>query len=140
MVQLAALRSSLVIAVALVASLTAQQSVWTGVYTTAQATEGAALYRAHCASCHGETLGGAEAVPALIGTTFSATWEGVSLFDLFERIRTTMPPGKPAVMARSGYATVLAYLLHANGIPAGEQSLGSDKAALGALRYTSYKP
>jgi mono/diheme cytochrome c family protein len=117
-----------------------QPSVWAGVYTDAQAAEGAGIYRAHCASCHGETLGGAEAVPALVGVTFSATWEGVSLFDLFERMRTTMPPAKSSVVPPAGYASLVAYLLKANGIPAGDKPLGAGKASLRALRYSSYRP
>jgi mono/diheme cytochrome c family protein len=118
----------------------ASQSSWSGVFTEAQAAEGAALYESACASCHGVGLGGGEAVPALVGVTFSATWEGVSLFDLFERIRTTMPPGKSGTVTRPGYASIVAYLLKSNGMPAGEKALGADKASLAGLVYQTYRP
>ena len=42
-----------------------QQSVWSGVYTDAQADQGAAVYKTHCVSCHGDTMAGGEQVPAL---------------------------------------------------------------------------
>jgi mono/diheme cytochrome c family protein len=116
------------------------QSSWSGVFTEAQAAEGAALYESACASCHGGGLGGGEAVPALVGVTFSATWEGVSIFDLFERIRTTMPPGKSGTVTRPGYASIVAYLLKSNGMPAGEKTLGADKASLAGLVYQTYRP
>ena len=116
------------------------QSTWNGVFTEVQASEGAALYRSHCASCHGDALGGGEAVPALVGVTFSATWEGVPLFDLYDRVRTTMPPGKTGVLARSGYASLVAYLLKSNGMPAGEKTLGADKASLMGLVYRTNRP
>ncbi len=116
------------------------QSSWNGIYTEVQATEGAGLYRVHCASCHGEALGGAEAVPALAGVTFSATWDGVPLFDLFERIRTTMPPGKSGTVTRSGHAAILAFLLKANGMPSGEKPLGTDKVSLSGLVYRTHRP
>ena len=71
-----------------------QRSVWSGVYTEVQADQGAVLFKTHCVSCHGESLGGGEQVPALRGVSFGATWEGVPISDLFERMRKTMPPGK----------------------------------------------
>jgi mono/diheme cytochrome c family protein len=116
------------------------QSSWNGIYTEAQAAEGAGLYRAHCASCHGESLGGAEAVPALTGVTFNATWDGVPVLDLFERLRTSMPPGKSGAVTRPGHAAILAFLLKANGMPPGDKPLGADKASLSGLVYRTHRP
>ena len=117
-----------------------QQSVWAGVYTDAQADQGASVYKTHCVSCHGDTLGGGEQVPALRGVTFGATWEGVPLSDLFERMRKTMPPAKTGVVNRQEYASVLAYMLKMNGMPAGSTALASDPAALAGLVYRSHQP
>jgi quinoprotein glucose dehydrogenase len=116
------------------------RSSWSGVFAKVQAAEGAVLYKAQCASCHGEGLAGAEMVPALTGVSFSATWEGVPLFDLFERIRTTMPPVRTGAVSRAGYASILAFILEANGMPAGDQALGADKASLAGLVYHTYRP
>jgi mono/diheme cytochrome c family protein len=117
-----------------------QQSVWAGVYTDAQADHGASVYKTHCLSCHGEGLSGGEQVPALRGVTFGATWEGVPLADLFERMRKTMPPGKSGVVNRQEYAGLLAYLLRMNGMPAGTSALATDQPTLANIVYQSHKP
>ena len=53
---------ALAVPVAVFASLFAQttKSVWTGVYTTAQATRGTDLYTRVCSECHGDDLEGRE--------------------------------------------------------------------------------
>ena len=121
-------------------ALFAQQTVWAGIYTDAQADQGAAVYKTHCVSCHGDSLAGVEQVPALRGVTFGATWEGVPLSDLFERMRKTMPPGKSGVVTRLEYASVLAYLLKMNGMPAGNVALPTDASTLAAIMFRSNKP
>src|SRR5215510_7756892 len=73
----------------------ASRSVWDGVYTEEQAKRGAALYGRECASCHGTDLTGADEVPALSGPAFLANWDGLTLGDLSERVRRSMPPNKP---------------------------------------------
>src|SRR6185369_14585331 len=80
---------SILLAVLLAAQTT--RSVWDGVYTSAQAERGAALYANNCASCHGSALGGGESAPPLTGGEFSSNWYGLTVGDLFERIRITMP-------------------------------------------------
>ncbi len=127
-------------AVAVADASTGQKSVWSGVFTDAQADQGAAVYKTHCVSCHGESLAGGEQVPALRGVTFGATWESVPLADLFERMRKTMPPGKSGTVTRPEYASILAYLLKMNGMPAGNDLLPGDSATLAAITFQSNKP
>ena len=117
-----------------------QSSVWSGVYTDAQAEQGAAVYKTHCVSCHGDSLSGGEQVPALRGVTFGATWESVPLADLFERMRKTMPPGKSGVVTRQEYANLLAYVLKMNSMPAGSAPLPSESTALASITFQSNKP
>jgi mono/diheme cytochrome c family protein len=125
---------------ALGAAITAQQprTTWDGVYTAEQARRGAALYKTHCATCHGDTLMGAEAAPALVGDTFNGTWEGVPLADLFERARATMPQDKPGSLSRVQNAEILAYMLEVGKFPAGTAQL--DAQALGGITYRTYRP
>ena len=54
-------------------------SVWTGVYTTAQATRGTDLYNRVCSECHGDDLEGREKSPALAGGSFAQRWDGATL-------------------------------------------------------------
>ena len=70
------------------------KSVWTGVYTSAQATTGADLYEGKCAECHGDDLEGRERAPALAGGTFAQRWDRATLKTLFERVEA-MPPDRP---------------------------------------------
>jgi cytochrome c553 len=115
------------------------RSIWDGVYTEEQAKSGQSLYLSRCASCHGETLGGGEAVPALRGVSFNANWEGVALADLYDRIRMTMPPMNSGSLSRQEYADVLAYVLSASGFPAGKTPLGTDRAALAGIEVKTVK-
>jgi S-disulfanyl-L-cysteine oxidoreductase SoxD len=136
----ASLVAALAIAGGAVVWAAARQTVWDGVYTEDQARRGAALYMAHCADCHGESLGGVESAPALTGVAFNSTWEGVPLADLFERMRTSMPPGKPGAVPRQGYADVLAFMLQRSGMPSGGVALGTTKAGLDRIRFVSNRP
>jgi mono/diheme cytochrome c family protein len=116
------------------------RSVWDGVYTEEQAGRGKALYAAHCTNCHGDTLGGGETAPALTGVAFNATWEGVPLADLFERMRLTMPPGRTGSVSSEQHADILAHLLKMSAFPTGQAPLIAEKSSLTQIRFTSVKP
>src|SRR4051812_5361995 len=99
----------------------AAPTVWSGVFTVAQADRGATAYNQRCAACHGGQLGGTGEAPALASAEFLSNWNGLSVGDLFERIRTTMPFDAPASLSRDTYADVVAFVLKANGLPAGQK-------------------
>jgi mono/diheme cytochrome c family protein len=128
------------VAVVFVSFVAAQgpATVWDGVYTAEQAKRGAALYKTHCAACHGEALQGAEAAPALVGDTFNGTWEGVTLGELFDRARTTMPQNAPGSLSRTQHADILAFILQTGKFPAGDKPF--DAATHGGVQYRTYKP
>jgi mono/diheme cytochrome c family protein len=115
-------------------------SVWGGVYTEEQAQRGEPLYRASCASCHGDTLKGAGEVPPLSGGPFMANWNGLTLGDLFERIRRTMPQDKPGRLSRQYKADILAYVLSVNKFPAGKTELKHQTEFLREIRFEAAKP
>jgi S-disulfanyl-L-cysteine oxidoreductase SoxD len=132
----------LVVAALIAAPALAQsaRSVWTGIYTTEQATRGEQLYIRACAECHGDDLEGRERAPALAGVTFSQRWDGAALKKLFERLEE-MPPAKPeARLTSQQYIDVLAFLLSANEIPAGTMPLDTEKKVLADITYTSQRP
>jgi S-disulfanyl-L-cysteine oxidoreductase SoxD len=122
--------------------LTAQdmRTVWDGVYTADQAKRGEALYTQHCGACHGGTLLGAEAAPALTGFEFASNWSGLTLGDLFERIRTSMPPDDPGRISAQQKADILAHMLRVGGFPAGTTDLSRDAQVLTQIKYVSTKP
>ena len=73
-----------------------QKSIWEGVFTAEQAERGAATYKSACSECHGGDLMGDGFAPALVGAEFQGNWNDLSVGDLFERIRVSMPPSGPS--------------------------------------------
>lgn len=110
------------------------RSVWDGVYTSEQAARGSALYAANCASCHGSALGGGESAPPLTGGEFSSNWNGLTVGDLFERIRISMPADRPGKLTREQDADVLAYMLSVSEFPAGKTELPRQTEVLKQIR------
>jgi len=118
----------------------AAASVWDGVYTDAQAKRGEAIYYERCAGCHGPELEGGDMTPALTGGTFTSNWNDLSVGDLFERIRVTMPLDRPRTLSRQQSADVLAFLLKANRWPAGDAELPRELEPLKEIRIEAIKP
>lgn len=118
----------------------ARSSVWDGVYTQEQAERGKELYSKECASCHAETLTGGESAPALAGDEFLSNWNGLSVGDLFERVRTTMPQNNPGKLGRSVNVDIISYLLTANKFPAGDAELPTDRQKLNLIKIEAVKP
>ena len=116
------------------------RSVWDGVFTEEQSKRGQPLYTEHCASCHGDTMGGGESAPPLAGGDFLSNWNGLTLGDLFERIRTTMPASKPGKLSREVNADILAYMLTVNQFPAGKTELARATEVLKDIRIDATKP
>jgi quinoprotein glucose dehydrogenase len=121
----------------LAAALFAQagsRSVWDGVYTTEQAARGSAQYASQCASCHGTALTGGESAPPLAGADFFSNWNGLTVGDLFERIRVSMPADRPGKLTREQDADILAYMLSMNQFPPGKSELERQTEALKQIR------
>lgn len=115
-------------------------TVWKGVYTDEQAKRGETAYRQECSNCHGPELEGADMTPPLVGGAFTANWNDLSVGDLFERIRTTMPLDKPGRLSRQQNADVIAFLLKANNWPAGSTELSRESGVLKQIRIQATRP
>ncbi|HKW56481.1 MAG TPA: c-type cytochrome [Candidatus Acidoferrum sp.] len=116
------------------------RSVWDGVYTDEQAKRGEAVYRKECASCHGASLTGGESAPPLTGGAFLSNWNGLTLGDLFDRIRKSMPQNAPGKLTKQQNADVLAFALSANKFPAGKTELSRQTELLREIRFEAMKP
>lgn len=112
-------------------------SVWDGVYTDVQAARGAASYTEHCAVCHGASLGGVGEAPALTGARFVSDFDGLSVGELFDRIRTTMPLNNAGGLSRDQYADILAFVLKSNGFPPGQTELYRRREYLDTIAFES---
>jgi cytochrome c len=120
------------------------RSTTSGIYTTQQASRGREIYGAACASCHSADLSGRAAldgqpawrrVPPLTGPQFEGGWEGMTVGDLFERIRISMPQERPASLSAQQYADLLAFLLSKMGFPPGSEELANRRDALDTIRF-----
>lgn len=117
-----------------------KRSIWDGVYTQEQAENGGFLYEAGCASCHGGGLEGGETAPALVGGEFMWAWNGLSVGDLFERLRISMPEGNPSDMSTAEKADVLAFMLSSNDVPAGSEELANRTNQLRTISFDALSP
>jgi len=116
------------------------RSVWDGVFTEDQAKRGQGAYNENCSSCHGDSLTGGEMAPALAGGDFVSNWNGLTMGDLYDRIRTTMPLNKPGKLSREVNADILSYILRVNQFPAGQTELPHQSEVLKLIRFESVKP
>ncbi len=105
-----------------------------GWYSAEQVERGKVTYNRHCVGCHGFSLEGGEfgGVP-LSGNYFFKRWRGRSVNELFAYARANMPPGLSGRLSVRTHLDLVAYILQANGYPAGEQPLSSDPKVLARI-------
>ena len=116
------------------------KSVWDGVFTEDQAKRGSALYQENCASCHGSELTGGEMAPPLSGGEFMAGWDGLTVGDLFERIRISMPQNSPGSLSGQQNSDILSFMFSANKFPAGSSELPKEAGILKTIKFEVKKP
>lgn len=121
------------------ASANQEKTSWDGVYTEAQATRGEKLWGEKCAKCHGADLSGGDA-PTLVGSEFSANWDDLSLGDLADRLRISMPQDNPQSLSREETAELVATILKGNGMPVGQADLPAQTENLKTIKYKAKKP
>ena len=123
--------SALLFAVApvtLQAQPTASSAESTAAAVARQLDVGEQWFRSACMECH--------AIGNLTNPDFRLQWSGRSALDLFERIRSTMPANKPGTLSQGTYASIVAYLMKVNGMPASTRRISSDSIALASIRLT----
>ena len=123
----------------------ADRSVWDSVFTEAQATRGDSLYKGSCGNCHGAALQGG-VTPAgddahpLVGPPFMASWDGQTLYDMYDKIFSAMPVDKPKTLDKQLIVDVMAYILSQNHFPAGAKELETDPEKLKEIKFVPVKP
>ena len=117
-----------------------RRTVWDGVFTKEQAKRGDGLYAQHCSSCHGPDLAGNDEAAPLVGSAFLANWDGLSVGDLMERVRVTMPPNNLGKLSRQQITDILSYTLSFNSFPAGQTELDPKPEVLKQIRIEASKP
>ena len=137
------MRTACFVAIVGIVALYAQQtarSVRDGVYTDEQAKRGESIYNQACAKCHGDQLTGGESAPPLAGGDFQSNWNGLTVGDLFERIRISMPADRVGSLTNAQNADVIAHILRANQFPAGKTELERQVEILKQIRFEAAKP
>jgi mono/diheme cytochrome c family protein len=115
------------------------KSIWDGVYTEAQAARGKDLYANQCSSCHGAELTGGEMAPGLAGGEFISGWDGLTVGDLFERIRISMPQNAPGTLSGQQNADILSFVFSVNKFPTGSEELAKEAGILKTIKFEAKK-
>ena len=118
----------------------AGQTVWSGVYTEAQAYRGEKVAQTTCIGCHGSGLDGGDSGPKLTGGPFLENWSSQPVSELFDWIREAMPSDAPGTLSKDDTAAVVAYIFKINKMPAGKQELPTEAEALNRIQIVPDKP
>jgi len=102
-------------------------------YSAAQARQGESSFNKNCASCHGVNLTDGNFGPPLAGKPFQERWAGRSMEELFNYLRSAMPPGLTGQISNGGYISLIAYLLEKNGIKSSAEVMPVKLETLSAM-------
>lgn len=80
-------------------------------YSDEQADRGEKVFARVCVQCHTKK--------DLSSADFRFSWGGRTAFDLFDRVRTSMPDDAPGSLSQESYLDVTAYMMKLNGMRAG---------------------
>jgi S-disulfanyl-L-cysteine oxidoreductase SoxD len=106
-----------------------------GIYNQAQAQRGQATYTQACSACHLADLSGSDQAPSLAGGDFLDRWDGQSVGDLVDRIRTSMPADNVGSLNTQSATDIVAYILQANKFPTGQDELKADRTFLKTITF-----
>ena len=116
------------------------RSVWSGVYSAAQASRGEYAYSDYqCGICHGDALDGDSGIPALAGSDFMTDWDGQSVLALVRHIHSMQISNRDDIGIVQA-TDLTAFILRENRIPAGSSDLPVDRHALAGIRLDAQNP
>ena len=78
--------------------------------------------------------------PLLNDYVFQGSWKGRSLGELFDKVRNTMPPNKTGILSAQQVVDLVAYILSANALKAGDVPLTDDPETLKQIRLDAAPP
>ena len=96
-------------------------------FTEEQVALGLQAYQVNCANgCHQADLSGAGTAPILRDIGFLGVWGNLSTAELFNTIKTSMPPTNVGGLSDQTYLAILSFILSANGAVSGDTPLLAD--------------
>jgi S-disulfanyl-L-cysteine oxidoreductase SoxD len=116
------------------------RTVWSGVYSEAQAYRGEKVADTTCIGCHGPKLDGGDSGPKLVGETFLANWSSQSVAELFSWLQEAMPAEAPGTLSKDETAALIAYIFKLNKLPAGKVDLPTEREALNRIGIVAAPP
>ena len=79
-------------------------------------------------------------MPSLVADGFMFHWKGRTVQDLYARLSKSMPSDAPGSLDAGTYLDLVAYLLEANGFPAGQQDLNRDRLSALVIEQSPSRP
>ena len=107
----------------------APRTVWTGVYTDAQAERARATFDTTCSRCHTLTSVGNVQGGPLAGDKFWTAFTQKSVGDLLSFVSKNMPNGNGGSLSPSTYNDLVALILKSNGFPTGTAEVTPEAVA-----------
>lgn len=105
---------------------TGDGTIYSGVYTAAQAARGREIQENECSSCH--------TTDDWSGGRLLTNFTGQSTLAFVEHIRSTMPLDGPGRLTYQQYVDLAALILEINGVPPGEKELPPEESQLADFR------
>ena len=119
------------VAVVTIGAQAPSRTVNDGVYSSAQASRGQALFQSICTTCH--------APDRFTGAEFVSAWSGKPLAELFKAVQT-MPEDNPGSLNAQQYSDVMAYFLQLNKYPSGADELKGEADVLAKIEFVAARP
>ncbi len=110
------------------ASTPAGESASSGVFTRGQASRGSKRFEQVCSACH--------RVEDIKSRWFRDPAQQTA-GDMFEKISTTMPDGKPGSLSPQEYTDIVAFVLKSKDFPPGDKELPADLKQLKKVRTST---
>ena len=101
-------------------------TVWSGVYSKAEAERGRQAFRKLCGRCHGADMKGGLTAPSLVGDKFFDRWSDLRLGDVVAYIQAAMPREHEFYVPADSARAIISLMLQESGVPAGHQPMSKD--------------
>jgi len=101
-------------------------TVWSGVYSKAEAESGKQAYAQLCSRCHGADMKGGLTAPGLIGAKCFDRWHDLRLADVVAYIQAAMPQEHEFYVSTDSARAIVALMLQESRVPPGHEPLPTD--------------
>jgi cytochrome c5 len=111
-------------------------TIWSGVYTQAEADRGKQTSARLCSRCHGTDLKGKSTAPGLTGAKFFDRWNDLRLVDVIAYIQGAMPREHEFFVSADATREIVGFMLQQSGIPPGTEPISRDVKVLNEILIT----